>query len=73
MPFQETTRMRERQKLAVRVQHEGVSVAQAAREAGVSRITAHAWLGRAKRDGIAQMRELSRRPHTLPSGDRRRL
>lgn len=67
MPFQETTRMRERQKLAVRVLHEGVSVAQAAREAGVSRTTAHAWLGRAKRDGIAQMRELSRRPHTLPS------
>ena len=52
MPFQETTRMRERQKLAVRVLHEGVSVAQAAREAGVCRTTAHAWLGRAKRDGM---------------------
>lgn len=59
--------MQERQRLAVRVLHEGVSVAQAAREAGVSRTTAHQWLGRARRDGIGQMRELSRRPRTLPS------
>jgi hypothetical protein len=31
MPFQERTRMQERQQLAVRVLHEGVAVAQAAR------------------------------------------
>lgn len=59
--------MQERQRLAIRVLHDGISVAQAAREAGVSRTTAHEWLRRAQRDGIAQMRELSRRPHTLPS------
>ncbi len=67
MPFQETTRMQERQRLAVRVLHEVVSVAQAAREAGVSRTTAHEWLGRAGRDGIGQLHELSRRPHSVPS------
>jgi len=47
--------MQERQKLAVRVLCEGISVAQAAREAGVSRVTAHEWLGRARREGIAGM------------------
>lgn len=66
MPFQETTRMQERQKLAVQVLREGVSVAQAAREARVSRVTAYEWLGRARREGVAQMQERSRRPHHSP-------
>lgn len=66
MPFQERTRMQGRQKLAYCVLHEGVSVAQAAREAGVSRVTAYEWLGRARRDGIAEMQEYSRRPHHSP-------
>src|SRR4051812_19557842 len=66
MPFEETTRMQERQKLAYRVLAEGVSVAAAAREAGVSRPTAYLWLERAERDGIANVEELSRRPHGSP-------
>lgn len=66
MPFQEKTRMQGRQKLAYQVLYEGVSVSQAAREAGVSRVTAHEWVGRAQREGIAQMQEYSRRPHHSP-------
>jgi transposase InsO family protein len=58
--------MQERQKLAYRVLHEGVSVAAAAREAGVSRPTAYLWLERAEREGIANVEELSRRPRSSP-------
>ena len=66
MPFQETSRMHERQKLIYRVLRDGVSVALAAREAGVSRPTAYLWLDRAERDGLANVEELSRRPHESP-------
>ena len=69
MPFQEKTRMQGRQKLAHQVLHEGVSVSQAAREAGVSRVTAHAWIERARREGVVGMQEYSRRPHHSPRRD----
>jgi transposase InsO family protein len=67
MPFQEKTRMQERQKMTYQVLYQGVSISQAAREAGVSRVTAHAWVERARRDGVAGMQEYSRRPHHSPS------
>lgn len=66
MPFQESTRMQGRQQLAHRVLVEGISVAQASREAGVSRPTAYLWLERATRDGIPFLHEHSRRPHGRP-------
>ena len=43
-----------------------MSVAQAAREAGVSRVTAHAWIERARLEGVAAMQEYSRRPDHSP-------
>lgn len=45
---------------------EGRSVASVAREMGVSRQTAYCWLERAAQDGLAQMQERSRRPHSSP-------
>src|SRR5579871_1214970 len=56
-----------RRKLVSRVLDSGLSVAAAAREAGVSRQTVHLWLGRARAEGVAQMQEYSRRPHQSPS------
>ena len=44
---------------------QGISVAQAARETGLSRPTVYLWLERAKESGFAQLAERSRRPLNL--------
>lgn len=56
-----------RRRLVSLVLDSGLSVSAAAREMGVSRQTAHVWLGRARVDGIAEMTERSRRPHACPA------
>ena len=57
------TRMQGRQKLVHQVLVEGVGVAQAARVADVSRVTAHEWVAWARQQRVSAMQEYSRRPH----------
>lgn len=56
-----------RRALARRVLEEGLPVAAAAREFGVSRPTAAEWVRRARQEGLAGMSERSRRPLSSPS------
>lgn len=67
MPFHEDSKMQQRKRMVHRVLHEQCSVSRAAREAGVSRVTAYAWLDRARRDGLEQLAEESRRPLRSPA------
>lgn len=55
-----------RRKLCLRVLEEGWSIAEASREAGVSRQTGSLWVARAREQGIAGLKEGSRRPLRLP-------
>lgn len=55
-----------RRRMVSRVQEDALSISAAAREAGVSRPTAHLWVNRAKEQGLTGMRELSRRPARIP-------
>ena len=57
-----------RKQLAELVLVQGIPVAVAARQFGVSRVTAHMWVTRARDVGIAELAELSRRPKTVHSG-----
>ena len=66
MPWKETRVMDTRLEL-VGVIAEGASIAEAARQFGVSRKTAHKWLERFDAQGAAGLLDLSRRPHTSPS------
>jgi transposase InsO family protein len=52
--------------LVQRVFDEGVSVAEAARMANVSRQTASRWVGRFRRDGLDGLQQRSRRPRRSP-------
>ncbi len=65
MPFQQMSKNQQRQRLAYRVLCEHISVAQAAREMGVSRQSAHLWVARAKEAGIENLAQQSRRPHHI--------
>ena len=65
MPFQQMSKNQQRQKLAYRVLCEHLSVAQAAREMGVSRQSAHLWVARAKEVGVQNLAEASRRPRHI--------
>lgn len=67
MPFAEVSKVQERQKLIYRIEVCGVTVSEAAREAGVSRKTAYKWLRRAAAAGIAGLEERTRRPQRCPS------
>lgn len=67
MGFRECTKMDLRRGLARLVLEDGVSVSAAARAFGVSRVTAHLWVKRAREQGLAMLSEISRRPHTSPS------
>ncbi|MFN7171542.1 MAG: integrase core domain-containing protein [Fimbriimonadaceae bacterium] len=58
--------MDQRRGLARLVIEEGVSLSEAARRFGVSRVTAGLWVSRAKEVGLAELHEKSRRPHTSP-------
>lgn len=65
--------MDERRRLCSRVLLDGVSVAGASREAGVSRQTGSMWVERARRDGLEGLRPESRRPHSSPSRTRQEV
>lgn len=66
MPFQEMKKMTSRKKM-IQAIASGQSVAQAAREAGVSRVTAYQWLRRAGQQGLDALSEQSRRPLECPT------
>lgn len=57
--------MHSRKKM-IKAIEEGQSVAQAAREAGVSRPTAYTWIARARSEGWESLHERSRRPRNCP-------
>ena len=65
MPFQEMKKMNLRKKMIEAIEN-GQSVAEAAREAGVSRVTAYKWLRRAEQQGLDSLSEESRRPLESP-------
>lgn len=67
MPFHNMSKDDQRRALARRVLAGEVSVAQAARDADVSRPTAHLWVKRAREQSLERMTECSRRPHHLPA------
>jgi transposase InsO family protein len=67
VPFKEFSVTDQRRGLAFRVLEEGFSVAEAAREYGVSRQTAHLWVMRARElEHVGLLDSLSRRPHRMP-------
>ncbi|MCH8274156.1 MAG: IS481 family transposase [Armatimonadetes bacterium] len=59
--------MDERRRLALMVLEEGWSLSAVAREFVLSRPTARLWVRRAREEGLAEMRERSRRPKTIPN------
>jgi len=67
MGFREVTKMDMRRELARLVLEDGVSVSIAARTFGVSRVTAHLWVSRAREQGLALLAEKSKRPHSSPA------
>jgi len=65
MPWKCRSAMECRQ-LLVKAVESGTSVAQAAKEAGVSRQVAHEWLKRHREGGDEALNDLSRAPHAVP-------
>ena len=65
MPFREVSKLQQRQQLVYRIR-QGWRVSAAAREAGVSRVTAYKWLRRAEQEGLEQLAERSRKPGRSP-------
>jgi transposase InsO family protein len=65
MPWQECSRMSERQEFVALAQHEGANIAELCRHFGISRKTGYKWLGRAIA-GETELTDRSRRPHTTP-------
>ena len=63
MPWKETCTMKERLKLVTLFETGKYSVTEVAEELGVSRKTAHKWLGRYTCEGISGLDDLSRAPH----------
>lgn len=66
MPWKETSALDERMRLIVAVK-EGLSVTEAARRLGISRVTAHKWLGRYDAEGPAGLYDRSRAPGHHPN------
>jgi transposase InsO family protein len=66
MPWKETGAMDERMRLVLLIE-EGESVSEAARQCGVSRVTAHKWLGRFDAQGVDGLRNQSRAPLHHPN------
>lgn len=64
----ELTKMHGRQQLADLVLRQGVSVSEACRRLGVSRVTGHLWVSRARESGVSGLAEKSRRPHKVCAG-----
>jgi len=65
MPWKETCAMDERMRLVVLVK-DGTSIAEASRQCGVSRVTAHEWLKRYELEGVEGLRDRSSAPHRHP-------
>lgn len=66
MPWKVESVSLQRQSLCYRILHQGLSVASAAREAGVSRKTLYKFLSRYKADPALPLRDHSRRPLRSP-------
>jgi transposase InsO family protein len=66
LPWKDFTVQLQRQSLCHRILNEGLSVAQAAREAGVSRKTLYKFLARKRADPAASLEDHSRRPRVSP-------
>jgi putative transposase len=66
MPWKETNAMDERMRLVMLVE-DGVSVSEASRECGVSRVAAYKWLERYACMGVAGLQDHSRAPHCHPN------
>ena len=65
MPWQECSRMSERQEFVAFARQEGANIAALCRQFGISRKTAYKWLGRAAA-GETTFADRSRRPHHSP-------
>lgn len=66
MPWKETCYVKERLKMVSLYETHKYSVTELAHEFGVSRKTAHKWLGRYAREGTSGLDERSRAPHRCP-------
>ncbi len=66
MPWATVTMNESRSEFVRRAQACGANVAQLCREYGISRKTGYKWLGRARAEGLAGLRERSRRPRGHP-------
>src|SRR5437868_15026314 len=67
MPWKETRVMDERMKLISDYLSGNVSIAEIARRRGVSRKTAHKWIGRYGRESVTGLQDRSRAPHEHPN------
>jgi transposase InsO family protein len=67
MPFEVSTMMDQRRKLACEVIEGGMSLSAACRAAGVTRKTGRKWVNRARVDGFGALCERSRAPLRTPS------
>jgi len=67
LPWKDFTVQLQRQSLCHRILNEGLSVAAAARQAGVSRKTIYKFLARKRADPAASLEDQSRRPRVSPS------
>src|SRR5689334_15720953 len=63
MPWKETSKLEQRKELVQRCLEEQESIAELARQYGVSRQTVYKWLGRSIAQGEVGLEELSRAPH----------
>ena len=66
MPWKETCAMKERLRMVSMYETGKYTVTELARHFGVSRRTAHKWLGRFADEGIGGLEERSRAPHRRP-------
>lgn len=67
MPWKETTMIDERMKLISEYLSEDYSLSELARRRGVSRKTAHKWIGRYEEGGPEGLKDLSRAAHVHPN------
>ena len=66
MPWKETCTMKERVKLVSLYEMGKYTITELANELGVSRKTAHKWLGRYAKEGLEGLNDLSRAPRCHP-------
>ena len=68
--FRELSMTEQRYHVVLAVVEDGLAVTEAAKKAGVSRQTVHAWLSRYAAYGLEGLADRSHRPATCPHGDR---